>query len=388
MISFFSCQKEDLVTVESDLISIEKSDVNAIGKLNATTGTIVTETIHSPALEGNMLGDPADRVVNVYLPKSYYTHPDKQFPVIYFLHGIPSGENMLLSPEPFAIFQQMANLTAPVDFPEEGFTEWVNILIDNEGMKEVIIVMPDARTLFGLSTYENSVLLGNQEDYIVKDLVSYIDSHFRTIAHFNWRAITGYSAGGGGALNLAMKNPKVFRYVGAMSPDHFPEPTVLAIANYMHEEDEIWAGMGAPAGPLPYNPYQPFKFINNVAYALAQAWLPNLNNPPYYCDLPFTYDNGQPVINPELMAIWDSHNLIALAQKNRLGLKQLKTVYFDCGVNDDLFMYEPNVALDNVLTQMHVKHQFETYEGTHISNLYERLGKAWIKLSNDFPDYE
>ena len=156
----------------------------------------------------------------------------------------------------------------------------------------------------------------------------------------------------------------------------------------MPMEDEIWTGMGAPIGPLPYNPYAPFKFANNAAYALSQAWLPNPENPPYFCDLPFSYVDGQPVINPELMAKWDSQNLIALAQNNRIGLKQLKTVYLDCGIYDDLGMYEPNVVLDNVLTQMNVKHQFETYEGTHISNLYDRLGKVWINLSNGFPEYD
>jgi vacuolar-type H+-ATPase catalytic subunit A/Vma1 len=51
-------------------------------------------------------------------------------------------------------------------------------------------------------------------------------------------------------------------------------------------------------------------------------------------------------------------------------------------------MFEPNVILDNVLTEMNVKHQFETYVGTHISNLYERLGKVWVELSNGFPEYE
>ena len=389
ILSFFSCQKEDIESLENDLIREQNSVVDTKASLNVdATGTIVSEVIHSTALEGNLLGDPADRTVNIYLPKSYYTHPNKKFPVIYFLHGTPAWGNMLMAPEPFEIFRQMANLAAPVDFPEEGFLEWVNNLVENEGMKEAIIVMPDAQTFFGPSLFLNSPVLGNHEDYIVNDLVSYIDNNYRTISHFNWRAITGHCAGAYGALNIAMKHPKVFRYVGALSPSHFPEPTLTVIANIIPVEDEIWAEMGAPIGPLPYNPYAPFKFANNAAYALSQAWLPNPENPPYFCDLPFSYVDGQPVINPELMAKWDSQNLIALAQNNRIGLKQLKTIYFDCGIYDDLAMYEPNVILDNVLSQINVKHQFETYEGTHISNLYDRLGKVWINLSNGFPEYD
>ena len=374
-----SCEKE-LINTDSVTKSINKSAV-------VEPGVIESVIIHSPSLEENLLGDPADRNVNVYLPKSYYACPDKHFPVIYFLHGTPAWGNMLMSPEPFEIFKQCANLAAPVDFPEEGFLDWVNNLIDEKGMKEAIIVMPDAKTLFGPSLYLNSVVQGNYEDYIVKDLVSYIDNHYRTIAHFNWRAITGHCAGAYGALNLAMKHPKVFRYAGALSPSHFPEETVLAIAGFMQMEDAIWEEMGAPAGPLPYEPFQPFKFANNSAYALAQAWLPNPEKP-YLADLPFCYTEGIPVINQDLMAKWNAQNLIAMVQRNRVGLKQLKTIYFDCGREDDLGMYQPNVVLHNILTEMEVKHQFEIYGGTHIRNLYNRLGKLWIEFSHEFPDYE
>lgn len=351
----------------------------------AGVGTIVTETVHSPALEGNLAGLPAARNVKIYLPKSYETCPEKQFPVIYFLHGVPSLESMLTEPAPFEIFFQVAQLQARVDFPELGFENWINDLMENGGMREVIIVMPDARTLFGPCIYQNSELLGNFEDYIVKDVVSYIDSHYRTIPHFNWRAVTGHCAGGYGALQIAMKHPHVFRRVGALSPAHFPEPTWLAIAGFMTMEDALWEEYGAPAGPMPYDPFQPFKFVNNTAYALAQAWLPNLSNPPYYCDLPFMYVEGQPVIIPELMGKVNAQSLFALAGANVNGLKKLKTIYFDCGENDDLGMYEPNVMFHEHLLSLKIKHEFETYGGTHISNLYERLGKLWVELSNGFP---
>lgn len=376
----FACSKE-FDNPENDLDPALKSGI-------AGVGTIVTETVHSSALEGNLAGLPADRNVKIYLPKSYETSPEKRFPVIYFLHGVPSLESMLMEPAPFEIFFQVAQLQARVDFPESGFENWVNDLIDNGGMREVIIVMPDARTLFGPCIYQNSELLGNFEDYMVNDVVNYIDAHYRTIPHFNWRALTGHCAGGYGALQIAMKYPHVFRNVGGLSPAHFPEPTMLAMAGIMPMEDALWESYGAPAGPMPYNPFQPFKFANNTAYALAQAWLPNLSNPPYYCDLPFTYVDGNAEIIPELMAKVDAQSLFALAAVNVNGLKKLKSIYFDCGENDDLGMYEPNVMFHEHLETLKIKHNFESYPGTHLSNLYERLGKLWVELSNDFPKEE
>lgn len=377
-----SCEKEMEPMTDVSGTNEKSVDVNV--------GTLISETVHFSSLEGNLLNDPADRKVNVYLPKSYFECPGKKFPVIYFLHGNPAWGDMLIDPIPYEYFFQMAQLQARVDFPEEGFLNWINNLVDEE-MKEAIIVMPDAKTRFGPCFYLNNEVQGNYEDYIVKELVSYIDSHYRTIAHFNWRAITGHCAGGYGALQLAMKHPDVFKYVGALSPSHFPQETVAFIAGMMPVEDEIWLNnYGVPPGPFPYDPYQPFKFANNSAFALAQAWLPNPDNTPYYCDFPIGVVDGQPVIYPELMAKWNEQNLLALALKYRIGLKQLKTVYFDCGTNDDLGMYLPNVMLHDELNEMHVRHEFETYSnpGTHISNLYERLGKMWTELSNDFPDYD
>jgi len=105
-------------------------------------------------------------------------------------------------------------------------------------------------------------------------------------------------------------------------------------------------------------------------------------------DLPFTYVDGDPVIIPDLMEKWNDQNLIAQVQKHKTGLKQLKTIYFDCGEYDDLGMYQPNLLLDKKLNEMKIKHEFEIYPGTHISNLYDRLGKIWVELSNGFPEYE
>ena len=49
-------------------------------------------------------------------------------------------------------------------------------------MKEMILVNPDAYTIYNGSMYSSSVTTGDWEAYIADDLVSYVDSHYRTIA--------------------------------------------------------------------------------------------------------------------------------------------------------------------------------------------------------------
>ena len=347
-------------------------------------GTLITVQVNSPSLEGNLLGDPAERSINVYLPKGYNLCSSKRYPVIYYLHGLPAGENSLINPSQYAIMEQVAGLTAPVDFPEEGFIEWINNLIDNGGMKEAIIVMPNAVNKYAVSFYTNNAVQGNYEDYIVKDVVSYIDSHFKTIPHFNFRALTGHSAGGYGALKLGMKHPNIFGRVAGLSPGQFPSETIYGMAQYMLAENQTWGSTGPS---IPYHPEHPFKFVNNTVYSLAAAFLPNPEHPPYYADIPFTYDDSyNPVLDEDFMNKFNSNSLFALASEYKVGIRKLKTFYFDIGTEDDLFMYQPNQAFHEYLSQMHIKHQYAEYEGTHFNKMFERLGKVWTELSNDFPN--
>ena len=154
MVFAISCEQDPMIIPElqSNVRDPEsgangrKEDLAMISK-----GTVVSVQFYSPSLEGNLLGDLADRAVNVYLPKSYYSFPDKRFPVIYYLHGMPASENSLKDPEAFWMLNYVANLSTPVDFPEEGFTAWINDLIDNGGMKETIVFMADAANFYGLS---------------------------------------------------------------------------------------------------------------------------------------------------------------------------------------------------------------------------------------------
>lgn len=374
VIFLLSCERELLIEQENELAPTLKSGVIC------SEGTLTAVQVFSPSLDDNLLGDPAMRNVNIYLPEGYNESSQKRYPVIYFLHGMPAGENSLIDLAGFTVFKTVAGLQEDVDFPAEGFTEWVNNLIEEKGMKEAIIVMPNAANRYGLSFYTNSVVQGNYEDFIVKDIVSYIDANYKTIKHFKARAIVGHCMGGYGALKLAIKHPHKFRYVAALSPAHFPEETVLYCAGLMPWEDGMWAPH--PPGPSSYDPTSPFKFLNNTIYGCATAWLPNPENPPFYVDLPFSYTGGgEPILDEALMAKWNSHSLFALVSSNKPNLKKLKGIYLDCGVNDELGMTVPNQMLHQVLLDMNVKHDFELYEGTHISHLYNNLGNIFVDFS-------
>src|SRR5918911_2848144 len=116
--------------------------------------------IHGTALEGNLEGDAVDRDVFVFLPPSYSKEPSRRYPVVYALHGYSIGAE-----------QWTHEIHVPQTI-EGAFAQ---------GAQEVIVVLPDAKTLHNGSMYSSSVTTGDFEQFIARDLVAYIDAHYRTI---------------------------------------------------------------------------------------------------------------------------------------------------------------------------------------------------------------
>jgi uncharacterized alpha/beta hydrolase family protein len=65
----------------------------------AQEGKLEWREIHSPALEGNLIGDPATRPFAIYLPPSY-ENSDKRYPAIYVLHGSTGNAGSMTSIKP------------------------------------------------------------------------------------------------------------------------------------------------------------------------------------------------------------------------------------------------------------------------------------------------
>lgn|GEM_PF-275180 len=93
---------------------------------------------------------------------------------------------------------------------------WENSKLAQYALKyHLIIVTPGV----GDSWYANSAgdAGARYEDVIVRDLIPYIDAHYRTIAEREGRAIAGVSMGGVGAMKFALRYPHLFAFAGSMS---------------------------------------------------------------------------------------------------------------------------------------------------------------------------
>ena len=153
--------------------------------------------IHGTALEGNLEGDAVDRDVIVVLPPGYSKDKHRRYPVVYALHGYSIGAE-----------QWTHEIHVPQTI-EGAFAQ---------GAKEMIVVLPDSKTVHNGSMYSSSVTTGDFEKFISHDVVTYIDAHYRTIPKRESRGLVGHSMGGYGASRIGMKHPDVFGSLYIMSP--------------------------------------------------------------------------------------------------------------------------------------------------------------------------
>jgi S-formylglutathione hydrolase FrmB len=306
---------------------------------SAQTGTIERIKIHGQSLEGNLEGDSPNRDVSIYLPPSYKTDTNRRYPVVFFLHGYTDSDDRW-----FGLVKSFVNLPAGVD---KSLTQ---------GAREIIVVMPNAYTRYAGSMYSSSVVTGDWEAYITRDLIGYVDGHYRTLANAASRGLAGHSMGGYGTMRIGMKYPGVFAAIYALSPccmipNMTPAPGPSK-AEAIHTIEE----------------FNKADFGTKAQLASAAVWSPNPKNPPFFFDLP-TKDG---VVQELVLAKWAANAPLAMVDQYLGNLKKLKAIAFDAG-DKDTGIADTIRTLDGILNGYDLPHTFEIYEGTHVSGIQDRI---------------
>lgn len=339
----------------------------------AQEGRLVREKVHGPSLEKTVTGESADRTVSVYLPPSYDTAPNKRYPVVYLLHGITDTDEEWVTPwtksgDPWQTVQGVMN---------RGIAE--------KRFGEMIVVMPDELTKWGGSFYTNSTVTGNWEDFTVKDLVSYIDRKYRTLARPSSRGIGGHSMGGYGAIKLGMKHPDIYSVVYGMNPAVLDWGRDLTIDN------------PAFAFLLTEKVASRDDALKGGAYALGiivvgQAFSPNPERPPLFFDLPFSVVDEKFQPAEPAFSKWNENMPVQMVPKYASNLRTLRGLRFDSGYEDEFTHIPANArALSAALTARGIDHKFEEYNGDHRNRMWGRTGRLatevlpyfWLLLDSE-----
>ena len=316
----------------------------------AKPDTVEHIKIHGKHLEGNLEGEAVDRDVIVFLPPSYQKDKHRRYPVVYALHGYSIGAEQW---------------THEIHVPQtiEGAIA--------QGAKEMIVVLPDSKTIYGGSMYSSSQTTGDFENFIADDVVQYIDAHYRTLPNRLSRGLVGHSMGGYGASRIGMKHPDVFGVLYIMSPccmsargsggGNRAAAMPAGAQQRMQEMDKQLESVKSPADAAKLG------FFAAAQLASAAAWSPDPKNPPLYLDLPSK--DGVP--QPDVLAKWAANAPLSFVDQYIGNLRKYRAISMDVGDQDGLRF--DATKLHNILDNYGIANGFEIYSGTHTSAVADRF---------------
>jgi S-formylglutathione hydrolase FrmB len=309
-------------------------------------GEVHRLTLDSKILAGNLLGDPATRIVDVYVP---HGHDAKGLPLLVDLVGFTAGGPVHTNWKNFG----------------ENAPERLDRLIASGAMPPVVVAFPDCFTRLGGNQYVNSAAVGNWDDFLLRECVPFVEKKFGC-GGMGRRGVFGKSSGGYGAMVHALLHPDFWSAAAVHSGDmgfellyrHEFVPVLRALANNGYNigdwVDKFWAAQKTKDSDI------------HIIMILAQAASFDPDPAaPYGVRLPVTHDTCELIA--ERWNNWLKWDPLTLVQTHGAGMKALKALYIDCGDVDQYNLVYGARRMHKALTQLGVAHIYEEFPDNHSS---------------------
>ncbi|HVM75067.1 MAG TPA: alpha/beta hydrolase-fold protein [Candidatus Saccharimonadales bacterium] len=166
----------------------------------AVTTPAATGRVECNAVPSKILARPVRYCI--VLPPSFDQDRSRQFPVLYFLHGLGDNEQSFIHSGAWNLVENMREQHQLIDF---------------------LIATPDGGAGFYINSKDGK---SRYEDFLLQEFFPFIEKRYRVAPGRGHRAIAGISMGGYGALHLAFFHPQLFSSVSAHSAaliDKLPE---------------------------------------------------------------------------------------------------------------------------------------------------------------------
>ena len=335
-------------------------------------GKLLLVNIEAPSLSNSMIGEPTQQPLAIYLPPSYEANTSKKYPVVYFLPG----------------YEDTIAAYTKGYIGGYYFESSMNSNITQGRTKEMIMVIVNGYNLLEGCFFQNSSVTGNWEDFVVKDVVNYMDANYRTIRSAESRAITGLSMGGYGALHLSMRHPSVFSIgvgecpglaneTGLAKTTLFDNSTVIKrVIAIRNDLDKLSAGDAHQKYLDTITYYRKMgDWITLFSFAYGSAFAPDsLAKAPYF-SYPYSLgENNSLVRNDEVYSQWET-GFGKLKEKIALykdSLLKLRGYAIDYGTNDYFkWIPEGSAYYHNLLNTNGIPHRLWINSGDH-GNLHKQ----------------
>jgi enterochelin esterase-like enzyme len=313
--------------------------------LQAPAGAVHRLMLDSELLKGNLIGDPTQRTIDVYVP---HGHDGHGLPLLVDVVGFTAGGPIHTNWKNFG----------------ENLPERLDRLIAEGTMPPAVVAFPDCFTRLGGNQYVNSVAMGRWDDFLRLEVTPFVESRFGC-GGTGRRGIFGKSSGGYGAMVHALLHPDFWSAAAVHSGDmgfeliyrHEFVPVLRALA----KEPDIGRWIDA---------FWEAKKAKNedvhilMMFAQAASFDPD-PAVPYGVRLPVTRDTCELI--PDRWANWLAWDPLTLVEQRGAGLKSLKALYIDCGDIDQYNLVYGARRMHKRLTEMDVPHVYEEFPDDHTS---------------------
>jgi hypothetical protein len=264
-------------------------------------------------------------------------------------------------------------------------------LVHDGRMGPAIIVFPDCYTSLGGNQYVNSTAIGRYADYLVDEIVPFVDREFRTLASREHRGCFGKSSGGYGAMMHGMRYTRHWGAIANHSGDacfdfvyrsDWPN-TLNELAR--HRRPERKAGPVAPPRDsaaerglregLDDGRVRRFldafwkkpKVSSAGVHAIMNLCMAATYDPdptaPLGFRLPFHLDTGELI--ERRWQRWLEHDPVRLVGRYARNLRRLKGIYIDCGWRDQYQIHYGARQLSRRLAAAGIVHRYEEFDDDH-----------------------
>ncbi|MFY9716873.1 MAG: alpha/beta hydrolase-fold protein [Thermoplasmata archaeon] len=280
-------------------------------------GRVESLRIPSRVLEGNPWNDPVERELPVYLPPSGETDGK---PLLLLLSGY-TGAGWLHFARP--------------RYLQDTVVGRLDRLIRTHAAPEAVLVAPDCLTSLGGSQYLNSTATGRYEDFVIQEVIPWVQEKYRT----GPVAALGTSSGGYGALSLGLRYPELIRAVGSNAGDAYFEYTYVPDFPAAFREIRKAGGPEALLRRLlsepvsGFGPRQPMvQGLEVMAYA--SCYSPRPAEPGRF-DLPFDLESGE--LRDDVWGRWLALDPVRMVttEPYRSAARRLALLYVDGGLRDE-----------------------------------------------------
>jgi enterochelin esterase-like enzyme len=321
-----------------------------LSNTNKRRGSVVTHQFESKVLKSNPLKDPYIRDITVYLPPNYSKSNSKGYVTAFGVVGFTGTGAMMFDHDPLV----------------EPLHKRMDRLIRTNKCGPMIIVMVDCFTRVGGNQYINSSATGRYEDYIIDEIVPFIEEEYNVAS----KAVWGKSSGGYGSIVLGMRHPDVFSALADHSGDSaFEYVYIMDFPKAL----EAFKEAGGPKKWLDRFWEHPeerkgkyHEALNTIG--MAAHYSPNPRSKELGMDFPFDLKTGE--FRDDIWKKWLELDPVRMVQKYKDNLKKLKFIYIDCGTRDQFNLIWGARILHSKLNKIGIKHHYEEFDDTHTNIQY------------------